>query len=65
MAGEIGVTGATEGMVGGGFYDAHSSFQAKVAASGTALLQQAVAALTMPAGGEVTVATAGSVTIQA
>lgn len=53
------MTGATEGMVGGGYYDAHSSFQAKVAASGAALLQQAVAALTMPASGEVTVADYG------
>jgi gibberellin A4 carboxyl methyltransferase len=53
------MTGATEGMVGGGFYDAHSSFQAKVAASGAALLQKAVAALTMPADGEVTVADYG------
>lgn len=53
------MTGATEGMVGGGYYDAHSSFQAKVAASGAALLQQAVAALTMPADGEVTIADYG------
>ncbi len=51
--------GATEGMVGGGYYDAHSSFQADTAASVAALLQQAVAALTMPANGEVTVADYG------
>jgi gibberellin A4 carboxyl methyltransferase len=50
---------STEGMVGGGYYDAHSSFQAKTAASVAALLQQAVAALTMPANGEVTVADYG------
>jgi gibberellin A4 carboxyl methyltransferase len=53
------MTGATEGMVGGGYYDAHSSFQAKVAASGAQLLQQAVAALTMPSNAEVTVADYG------
>jgi gibberellin A4 carboxyl methyltransferase len=53
------MTGATEGMVGGGYYDAHSSFQADTAASVTALLQQAVAALTIPADGEVTVADYG------
>lgn len=53
------MTGATEGMVGGGYYDAHSSFQADTAASVAALLQQAVAALTMPADGEVTVADYG------
>ena len=35
------MTGSTGGMVGGGYYDAHSSFQADVAASGKALLQQA------------------------
>ena len=33
------MTGATEGMVGGGYYDANSSFQAKVAASGGELLR--------------------------
>jgi gibberellin A4 carboxyl methyltransferase len=41
--------GTTRGMVGGGFYDAHSAFQADVAASGTALLEAAIAALTLPA----------------
>jgi hypothetical protein len=46
-------------MVGGGYYDAHSTFQADVAASGKALLQQAVAALSLPAGGEATVADYG------
>jgi hypothetical protein len=53
------MTGATEGMVGGSYYDAHSSFQAKVAASGAALLEQAVSALSMPADGEVMVADYG------
>jgi cyclopropane-fatty-acyl-phospholipid synthase len=53
------MTGATEGMVGGGYYDAHSSFQAETAASVAALLRQAVAVLTMPADGEVTVADYG------
>lgn len=53
------MTGATEGMVGGGYYDAHSSFQADTAASVVALLQQAVAALTMPADGAVMVADYG------
>lgn len=53
------MTGATEGMVGGGYYDAHSSFQADVAASGKALLQHAVTALTLPANGGVTVADYG------
>ena len=37
--------GTTEGMVGGGYYDAHSTFQADVAASGAALLEEAVAAV--------------------
>jgi hypothetical protein len=46
-------------MVGGGYYDAHSSFQAETAASVTQLLQQAVAALTMPADGQVIVADYG------
>jgi gibberellin A4 carboxyl methyltransferase len=53
------MTGATEGMVGGGYYDDHSSFQADTAASVASLLQQAVAALTMPANGDVTVADYG------
>jgi hypothetical protein len=53
------MTEATKGMVGGGYYDAHSSFQADVAASGKALLQQAVAALSLPAGGEATIADYG------
>jgi gibberellin A4 carboxyl methyltransferase len=50
---------ATKGMVGGGYYDAHSSFQADTAASVAALLQQAVAALIMPADGEITIADYG------
>lgn len=53
------MTGTTEGMVGGGYYDAHSSFQAKTAASVAGLLTQAVAALTVPASGEVAVADYG------
>jgi gibberellin A4 carboxyl methyltransferase len=53
------MTGATEGMVGGGYYDAHSSFQAKTAASVAGLLTKAVAELTMPANGEVAVADYG------
>jgi gibberellin A4 carboxyl methyltransferase len=53
------MTNATEGMVGGGYYDAHSSFQAETAASVAALLQQAVAALTMPVDGQVIVADYG------
>jgi len=51
--------GATEGMVGGGYYDAHSSFQAKTAASGNALLAQAVEVLKLPANGLATVADYG------
>jgi hypothetical protein len=53
------MTQATEGMVGGGYYDAHSSFQARTAASGGALLAKAVEALTLPANGQVTVADYG------
>ena len=53
------MTGATKGMVGGGYYDAHSSFQADVAARGRALLQNAVAALSLPASGEATIADYG------
>lgn len=53
------MTDATEGMVGGGYYDAHSSFQARTAASVAALLEQAVTVLTMPADGEVMVADYG------
>ncbi|MGD9923220.1 MAG: hypothetical protein AB7V13_17510, partial [Pseudorhodoplanes sp.] len=41
------------------YYDAHSSFQARTAASVTELLQQATAALAMPAGGQVMVADYG------
>lgn len=50
---------ATDGMVGGGYYDAHSTFQAEVAASGTALLKQAVEAVRLPADGQITVADYG------
>ena len=46
---------ATKGMVGGGYYDEHSSFQVEVAASGDALLTSAVAALTLPASKQATV----------
>ncbi|HVG50280.1 MAG TPA: hypothetical protein VM867_01460 [Xanthobacteraceae bacterium] len=53
------MTGATEGMVGGGYYDSNSSFQADVAASGDALLKHAVDALALPADGKVTVADYG------
>lgn len=53
------MTGATQGMVGGGYYDAHSSFQAKVAASGATLLEHAVASLTMPANLQATIADYG------
>jgi gibberellin A4 carboxyl methyltransferase len=53
------MTDATKGMVGGGYYDAHSSFQAETAASVTQLLHQAVAALTMPVDGQVIVADYG------
>lgn len=41
----------TSGMVGGGFYDAHSSFQAAVADEGAGLLAAAVAAVALPADG--------------
>ncbi len=50
---------ATKGMVGGGYYDEHSSFQADVAESGAALLKSAVAALSLPAGGQATIADYG------
>lgn len=53
------MTDATKGMVGGGYYDAHSTFQADVAASVAALLKDAVEALTLPADGKVTVADYG------
>ena len=53
------MTGTTGGMVGGGYYDANSSFQAKVAASGDDLLERAVKALIPDAGGAVTVADYG------
>lgn len=53
------MTGATEGMVGGGYYDANSSFQAKVAATGGTLLEQAVAALTVGPSRQATVADYG------
>ena len=50
---------ATEGMVGGGYYDANSAFQRQVAASGDDLLAAAVAALAVPQGAPVTVADYG------
>jgi len=53
------MTSATEGMAGGGYYDAHSTFQAEVAASGTALLKQAVEAVRLPVDGQVAVADYG------
>ncbi|MBL8905885.1 MAG: hypothetical protein JNM20_04330 [Rhizobiales bacterium] len=53
------MTEATQGMLGRGYYDAHSTFQADVAASGGALLAQAVDILKLPADGKVTVADYG------
>lgn len=53
------MTDATKGMVGGGYYDAHSSFQADTAASGADLLKRAVAVLTLPADGTAMVADYG------
>jgi len=53
------MTDATKGMVGGGYYDAHSTFQADVAASGAALLKQAVDTLALPADVKITVADYG------
>jgi gibberellin A4 carboxyl methyltransferase len=53
------MTDATKGMVGGGYYDAHSTFQADVAASVAALLKEAVNALSLPADGKVTIADYG------
>jgi hypothetical protein len=53
------MTDATKGMVGGGYYDAHSTFQADVAASVATLLKQAVNALSLPIEGKVTVADYG------
>lgn len=50
---------ATKGMVGGGYYDEHSSFQADVAERGAALLKDAVAALTLPVDGQATIADYG------
>ena len=53
------MTEATRGMLGDGYYDAHSAFQADVAASGAALLKQAIDILRLPADGKVTVADYG------
>ena len=53
------MTGATEGMVGGGYYDANSTFQAEVAATGSDLLGLAVAALTVEPCRQATVADYG------
>lgn len=53
------MTEATQGMLGGGYYDAHSSFQAEVAASGARLLEQAVDILQLPRDGKVTIADYG------
>ncbi len=53
------VTRATTGMKGDGYYDAHSTFQGDVAASGAALLKLAVDSLTLPEDGHVTVADYG------
>ena len=54
------MAGVTGGMKDGGYYDANSSFQAKVAKSGDALLERAVAARAVPADLPVTVADYGS-----
>ena len=53
------MTSTTEGMVGGGYYDTHSTFQADVAASGAALLKEAVEAVRLPVDDRVTVADYG------
>ncbi|WP_419912453.1 hypothetical protein [Hoeflea sp.] len=53
------MTKATTGMRGKGYYDAHSTFQGDVAASGAALLEQAVDSLKTAAGSAVTVADYG------
>ena len=53
------MTKATDGMVGGGYYDAHSTYQAKVAESGAVLFEQAVEAAALPADGRVIVADYG------
>src|SRR5262245_60218151 len=53
------MSGATQGMVGGGYYDAHSTFQAEVAESGRWLLERAVAALSLPAAGAAMIADYG------
>lgn len=53
------MTEATKGMVGGGYYDAHSTFQADVAASVVALLRQATDILALPGDGKVTIADYG------
>jgi len=53
------MTEATQGMVGDGYYDAHSTFQADVAASAAALLRQAIDILRLPGNGRVTVADYG------
>lgn len=53
------MTDATSGMRSGGYYDAHSTFQADTAASVANLLEQATAALTLPEDGAVTIADYG------
>ncbi len=40
-----GAPGTTEGMKGGGFYDAHSEYQRRIVAAGTAAIMQSVDAL--------------------
>jgi gibberellin A4 carboxyl methyltransferase len=50
---------ATQGMVGGGYYDAHSTFQADVAESASRLLERACAALSLPPGGTAMIADYG------
>jgi len=53
------MTEATRGMVGDGYYDAHSTFQADVAASIAALLKQAIDIVALPGDGKVTIADYG------
>lgn len=53
------MTGATAGMVGDGYYDANSSFQAQVAASGADLLAGAAGAVALAPGAHAVVADYG------
>jgi S-adenosylmethionine-dependent carboxyl methyltransferase len=53
------MTEVTEGMVGGGYYDNHSTFQGDVAGSAAKLLERAVATLALPVNVGATVADYG------